>query len=172
MATPVIPSFCQTCGGALRETLSQAGEGPPFICTSCGRAVYLDPKLAVAAVVTTENQGVVLLRRAQRDKAYGKWILPGGHVDRGEEVTKAALREVKEETGLSVRLDGPLRVYSYESNPTVLIAYAATATSGELIMSPEALEIKVFPFDLIPWDELGYLSTRQALKDLLPVSCL
>jgi ADP-ribose pyrophosphatase YjhB (NUDIX family) len=122
----------------------------------------------VAAVVTTEDQGVVLLRRAQRDKAFGKWILPGGHVDRGEEVPKAALREVKEETGLDIHLQGPIGVYSYKDNPTVLIAYKAVRTSGELTMSPEALEIKVFPVDQIPWDELGYLSTRQALKDLLP----
>jgi hypothetical protein len=65
-------------------------------------------------------------------------------------------------------LQGPIGVYSYKDNPTVLIAYKAVRTSGELTMSPEALEIKVFPVDQIPWDELGYLSTRQALKDLLP----
>ena len=39
------------------------------------------------------------------EPGYGKWVFPGGYVDRGEEITLAALREAREEAGLDVRLD-------------------------------------------------------------------
>lgn len=166
MAHPFTPRFCALCGGSLIVTKALDHAGAPFCCSACGLPVYEDPKVAAAVVVDT-SQGVLLLRRAQRDRAHGKWILPGGHVDRGEVVALAAQREVAEETGLAVELTSLLGVYSYEGNPWVLVVYAATANGGLLQAGPEALEIRAFPPGEIPWGELGYESTAQALKDYL-----
>ncbi len=77
------PKFCPECGGRLAPPPRRGNGGPPLACLACGLPVYLDPKLAVACVVETAG-GVLLLRRAQADEAHGRWILPGGHVDRGE----------------------------------------------------------------------------------------
>jgi len=136
------------------------------VCSQCGLKAYLDPKLAVAAVVRREGE-VVLLRRAQRDAAFGRWILPGGHVDRGEDVKLACLREVSEETGLAVELKGLLNVYSYPANPVVLIVYLARPVGGELTPGREALEVRTFAPAEIPWADLGYPSTGHALRDAL-----
>ena len=122
--------------------------------------------MAAACTVTTDG-GVVLLRRAQRDEAYGRWILPGGHVNRGEAVDLAAKREVREETGLGVEIEGLLGVYTYPDNPVVLVVYQARHVSGVLNGNSEALDIRRFGPDEIPWDNLGYKSTSDALKDLL-----
>ena len=119
------------------------------------------------AGVVSCNGGVVLLRRAQHDQAFNRWILPGGHVNRGEEMETAVLREIGEETGLPSELRGLLGVYSYPGHPVVLAVYHARALSGDLNPGPEALEIAVFGPDEIPWDELGYRSTGDALRDFL-----
>ncbi|MEW5913136.1 MAG: NUDIX domain-containing protein [Thermodesulfobacteriota bacterium] len=138
----------------------------PFYCSGCGQPVYEDPKVAVAVVVR-RNGGIVLLRRSQRDRAYGKWILPGGHVDRGEEITAAAAREVREEIGLEVTITGLLGVYSYVDNPWLLVVYQAQDLGGEIRAGQEALEVAVFRPGELPWQELGYRSTAEALRDLL-----
>jgi ADP-ribose pyrophosphatase YjhB (NUDIX family) len=137
------------------------------LCSACGQKFYLDPKVAIAAVVRWEDGRVVLLKRAQRDQAYGRWILPGGHVDRGEVIEEAALREVAEETGLKVELDRLLGVYTYPGNPVVLVVYLAHPTGGALIQGREALDLALFDRTHIPWPELGYHSTGQAIKDML-----
>jgi len=154
------------CGGVLLPAAPHMDKRAPFYCSGCGQPVYQDPKVAVAVAVR-QGQGIVLLRRSQRDQAHGKWILPGGHVDRGEEATAAALREVREETGLEAAITGLVGVYSYVDNPWLLVVYQAQAQGGALRAGEEALEVAVFPPGELPWDEMGYQSTSEALRDLL-----
>lgn len=172
MSRQITPRFCSACGGPLRAPLNGAGGGPPLVCGLCGLASYMDPKVAAAAVVRDPAGQVYLLRRAQRDRAHGLWILPGGHVDRGEEVAAAAVREVDEELGLAVRLTGLVGVYSYPGNPVVLVVYAAQANGGAPRPGREALEVRAFTPAEIPWGSLGYASTGHALRDLLGLSAV
>lgn len=160
------PRHCPECGGVLIRPLASSNGGPPLICSACGQGLYLDPKAAAACIVSLEGR-LILLRRAQHDSAHGRWILPGGHVDRGEEVTRAARRETAEEVGLQVELERLVGVYSYPNNPVLLIVYAARAVGGELRPSREALEIGLFAPDELPWDEMGFTSTGDALRDYL-----
>ena len=160
------PRFCPDCGDVLLEPLPTTDGGAPLACRRCGIPVYLDPKVAAACTVQSGDK-VVLLRRAQHDEAFGRWILPGGHVNRGEAVDLAAQREVQEETGLGVEIEGLLGVYTYPENPVVLVVYKARHVSGKLNGGSEALEIGFFGPGEIPWDDLGYQSTSDALKDLL-----
>ena len=81
----------------------------------------------------------MLVRRAI-DPGYGKWVFPGGYVDRGEPLTVAAIREAREECGLDVRLDGLVNIYSYAGRAPVIVVYAATALGGTLAVDDEGLE--------------------------------
>lgn len=145
----------------------KAGDPTRLVCTSaaCGFVFYLDPKIAVGTIIRVEDDDRVVLVRRAIEPGYGKWVFPGGYVDRGEEITRAAIREAREEAGLDVRLDRLVGVYSYTGRTPVIIVYAATMISGELAVDEESLEARAFALGAIPWDELAFPSTREALED-------
>ena len=158
--------FCPVCSAPLERRLLRAGEPERLVCTSCGYVLYLDPKLAVGTIIRVDDGRIVLVRRAI-DPGYGKWVFPGGYVDRGEHVLAAAGREAREEAGLEVRIEGLVNIYSYPGRTTVIIVYAATATGGRLATDDESLEVALFDRADIPWAELAFRSTREALRDHL-----
>jgi 8-oxo-dGTP diphosphatase len=156
--------FCPACGGALEARRLKPSDPDRLVCTRCGFIFYMDPKVAVGTIIRTDDDQLVLVRRAI-EPGYGLWVFPGGYVDRGELVTAAAQREAKEESGLDVRIDGLISVYSYSGNSPVIIVYAATAIGGELCGDDECLEAGLFTPDSIPWDSLAFRSTGDALRD-------
>jgi ADP-ribose pyrophosphatase YjhB (NUDIX family) len=158
--------FCPVCGGPLESRLLKNGEPSRLVCGACGFVFYLDPKLAVGTIIRDERNRVVLVKRAI-EPGYGKWVFPGGYVDRGEEVRIAAIREAREETGLDVRIDHLLNIYSYSGRTPVIIVYAATMTGGCLACDDEGLEAGFFSPDTIPWEELAFRSTKEALEEFL-----
>ena len=106
------------------------------------------------------------MRRAI-EPGYGRWVFPGGYVDRGEPLTVAAVREAREECGLDVRLDGLVNIYSYPGRTPVIVVYAATAIGGTLCIDEECLETAEFDVSAIPWDDLAFRSTHEALQDYM-----
>lgn len=160
--------FCPVCGSALEPRVLKITEPKRLVCTNlaCGFVFYLDPKIAVGTIIRGPEQGIVLVKRAI-EPGYGKWVFPGGYVDRGEEITMAAIREAREEAGLDVRLDRLINIYSYAGSAPMIVVYAATMISGELAVDDESLEIREFSVDELPWDDLAFLSTREALRDYL-----
>jgi len=158
--------FCPACGGALEKRLLKASEPERLVCSACGFVFYLDPKVAVGTIIATGDSELVLVRRAI-EPGYGLWVFPGGFVDRGEDLASAAVREAREECGLDVRLDRLVNIYSYTDAAVIIIVYAATMMGGELCNDDECLEAKLFRPDDLPWDELAFRSTREALRDYL-----
>ena len=156
--------FCPACGGALEPRLLKPGDPERLVCLACGQVHYLDPKVAVGTIIGDGHGRVVLVRRAI-EPGYGLWVFPGGYVDRGEEVTSAAVREAREEAGLDVRLDGLVNIYSYPGRTPVIIVYAASVLGGALCHDDECLEARWFGARDIPWDALAFRSTREALED-------
>ena len=157
--------FCPECGGPVELRVVKEGEPERDRCTSCGKIHYEDPKVAACTIFELAG-GIVLARRAIKP-GYGKWVFPGGYVDRGEPVAEAAVRETREETGITVRLGELVGVYSYQGVPVVVIVYAAEAQGGTLEALDECLDVKAFPPDELPWDELAFTSTREALEAYL-----
>ena len=155
--------FCPVCGGTLEARVIKAGDPQRLVCVACEFVFYLDPKLAVGTIIHDDRNRVVLVKRAI-EPGYGKWVFPGGYVDRGEEVQVAAIREAREETGLDVRIDRLINIYSYTGRTPVIIVYAATMIGGGLGCDDEGLEADFFEPEQIPWDELAFRSTHEALR--------
>src|SRR5262245_14009619 len=144
--------FCPKCGGGLLPRLLKDGEPPRLVCSACTFVFYLDPKVAACTISMVEG-GVVLLRRSI-EPALGKWVFPGGFVDRGEAVHEAAVRETQEEVGLRVSLTGVLDVYSFPEYEVVVVVYAAEVVGGSLEARDECSDARAFPPEAIPWEEL------------------
>ena len=152
--------FCERCSAALVQKRVEGHNRP--VCPACEFVVYLDPKVA-AGVIVTLNDEVVLLKRGI-EPGMGKWVFPGGYVDRGEQVEAAAAREAMEEVGLEVEIQDLLGVYSYENVPTVLVVYAGAVVGGKLKGNFETLEVRTYAPGRIPWSELAFRSTVEALR--------
>jgi len=159
-------SFCPMCGGALEPRAIKQNEPERLVCVRCGFVFYLDPKVAVGTIIRDDDGRIVLVKRAI-EPGYGKWVYPGGYVDRGELVRDAALREAREEAGLQVRLERLINVYSYPGRAPVVIVYAATIVGGTLMVDDEGLEARFFRAEEIPWDDLAFPSTHDALREYL-----
>ncbi|MFF9480918.1 NUDIX domain-containing protein [Streptomyces sp. NPDC014733] len=105
--------------------------------------------VVAASAVVTDEAGRVLLQR-RRDS--GLWALPGGGMETADSLPGAAVREVKEETGLDVEITGLVGTYT---DPRHIIAYAdgevrrqfnvcftARAVGGRLAISEESTELR------------------------------
>jgi ADP-ribose pyrophosphatase YjhB (NUDIX family) len=158
--------FCPRCGGPLESRLLKATEPERLVCARCTFVHYIDPKIAVGTIITDDRGHIVLVRRAI-EPGYGKWVFPGGFIDRGETVEGAAMREAREECGLDVRLDRLVNIYSYPGVAVIIIAFAATVIGGTLVCDDESLEAQLFAPERIPWDELAFRSTKEALEEFL-----
>jgi mutator protein MutT len=138
--------FCQFCGGQTEIQLVDDRERP--VCTACGRVTFLDPKLAVAVLI--ERDGKILLgRRAHNTRSPGKWSFPAGFVERGEQVELAAIREVREETGLEIALDNLIGLFSQNGEIVVLAVYAAR-TEDEPVAGDDLTDVGWFSLDDLP----------------------
>ena len=88
-------------------------------------------------------------------------------MDIGETVSDAAARETLEEVRLNVRVADLVGIYSYPTSPVIVVVYRAEYVSGSVAAGDEALEAAIFPREKIPWDDLAFQSTKDALKDYL-----
>jgi ADP-ribose pyrophosphatase YjhB (NUDIX family) len=156
--------YCPRCGGrfVLEEIPPEEGH-EQLVCDRCRFIFYIDPKVVVTTV-TADRKRVVLLRRAQ-DPGRGRWGLPGGHIERGEDPFEAAVRETKEETNLDIEIIRLLRIHAAKDDGMVELVFEARpiGAARHLVPNIESNDIRFFYLDQIPWDTLAFESTRKAL---------
>src|SRR5204862_6794477 len=120
------------------------------VCTACGRTHFVDPKVAVGVLI--EADGRLLLVQRSQDPQQGKWSIPAGFMDRGEDPLHAAQREALEETGLEVQITGLQDIYPAGADgggADMLIVYRATVIHGELRPGDDASEAGYFAADAL-----------------------
>jgi ADP-ribose pyrophosphatase YjhB (NUDIX family) len=136
-----------------------------ILCPKCKNkiGVYQNPIPTVDIIIEIEPKGIVLIKR--KNPPYG-WAIPGGFVDYGESLEKAAIREAKEETNLRVEIIKQFHTYSdpkrdsrHHSISTVYIAKAKGIPKAK----DDALEIGIFNESNLP-DEIAF-DHRSILND-------
>jgi len=139
--------------------------------TSSTLAASRSPVLGVGAVIWNDKDEVVLIRRGKEPRK-DQWSIPGGHLEWGESLHEALLREAHEETDLTVELIGlidavDLITQDGAGNVTrhyVLIDFAVRAIGGDLRAGSDAAEARWVPFSQI--DEYPLWSeTRRIIEE-------
>ncbi|MCC7362587.1 MAG: NUDIX hydrolase [Anaerolineales bacterium] len=155
-----LANYCLRCGHAL-EVRPAAGALRP-VCPQCGRVHFFDPKVAVGVIV--ERAGRLLLIQRRGEPEMGKWSIPAGFVDAGEDPARAAEREGWEETGLKLQVTALVEVYGRQS-PTegadIFIIYRAAVVGGALAPGDDAAAAEYFGPEHLP--ELAFASTRRVV---------
>jgi ADP-ribose pyrophosphatase YjhB (NUDIX family) len=135
------------------------------VCDHCGHIHFEEPKVA-AGVLVTQDGKVLLVRRIMEPKR-GMWSLPAGFVDAEEDPAEAAVREVREETGLVIEIEGLLDVFHGKEHPngaSIVIIYIGRVRSGQIEAGDDVDGVDFFdPTDLPP---IAFEATKKALKHL------
>jgi 8-oxo-dGTP diphosphatase len=161
MAAPDSIHFCPTCGQPVIQK-EVDGRLRPF-CSACDRPFFHDPK--VAAAVLVENEGKALLVKRANVPERGKWTLPAGFVDAGEDPEEAAIRECLEETGLHIHIHSLLDVFSgkeHERGADIVILYRGSVESGSPKAGDDAMDVAFFGPEGLP--PLAFDATRKAIQ--------
>ncbi|WP_332660430.1 NUDIX hydrolase [Brevundimonas sp.] len=120
----------------------------------------LPSPVPAVGVVCLRGDEVLLIRRGTPPR-QGEWSLPGGRIEPGERLVDAALRELREETGVEAEITGLIDVvdgvFAEAGRHYVLIDYAARWVSGEPVAGDDATDARFVPLDqveaLVSWSE-------------------
>ena len=159
--------YCPKCAGELKLKKIDYAEHP--VCQSCGFVFFQNSKPTVGAVIVNDQNEVLLVKRAI-EPHLGKWAIPSGFLENGEDPVVGLKREVGEELGAAVEPINILGIcvddYAYTKGPfyTFNVFYRAKIISGEIKLDRENSQFRYFAKNEIPWDDLGFKSTEFAVK--------
>lgn len=157
-------NYCSRCGAALVLGSVEGEDRERLACRACGFVAYVNPRLVVTCLPVTAAGGLMLLRRGI-EPGHGLWAQPGGFMEIDETVRDGAIRETREETGLIVEPGAIVGLYTRPEAAIVVIAFEAAIVGGAPVVTPEALEVRPFGPEEIPWPDLAFRTTEWALRD-------
>jgi ADP-ribose pyrophosphatase YjhB (NUDIX family) len=109
----------------------------------------------------------VLLCRRAIEPRRGFWTLPAGYLELDETLEEGAAREALEEAQATITIDGILAVFSIARIGQVQVIFRARFADAALprfAAGPESLDVALYAWDAIPWDEIAFPSVRWALN--------
>ena len=121
------------------------------------------PRLGASVLVKHENK--YLLGKRNKENANGKWIIPGGGINWGETSEQAAIREIKEETGIDVKIKKLICIKeiiaTHADYHSIVFFYLAEPISKKIIASEDVSEARYFSIE-----EIKELDVVQSVKDV------
>ncbi len=137
-------NHCPICGG--QTVQAHDGQSIRPHCPNCRRFYYSNPVPAACCFLTNPNGELLMVQRSIEPRK-GMWTLPGGFVELGETTEEAALRELREETGLIGRKATLLGVStrpSKMSGGVIVLGYRVDEWEGELKADTDACDLGFF----------------------------
>ncbi len=132
-----------------------------MICAECGYVLYDNPKIVVGSVPRW-GERVLMCRRSIHPRR-GYWTLPAGYLELNEATSAGAEREAFEEAQAKIEIEGLLAIYDIPRISQVQLIYRARLIDEAVAAGPESLEVALFGWNEIPWDNIAFPSVRWAL---------
>jgi ADP-ribose pyrophosphatase YjhB (NUDIX family) len=157
--------YCPRCAAELTEC--EVRGIIRLTCSVCSYILYLPPA-AVTCVIAETEEGLLLVRR-RYPPGRGKWCLPAGFLEAGEQPAESAAREVLEETGLVVDVEGLYDCWATDEDPrtpVISLAFTARVTGGELEAGDDAEEARFFDAGALPAD-IAFADHRRVIRRYL-----
>jgi 8-oxo-dGTP diphosphatase len=154
--------YCSKCGGSVDVQI--IGDRPRDVCSVCGTIFYQNPLPAAGALVLDVDRRVLLVRR-KFPPNEGMWCLPIGFAEMGETIAEAALRELREETGVEGHI---LRLIDADSwsgayyGDLLVVTFEVEKTGGSETPGDDADDVGYFPIDRLP--PLAFPSNEKAIR--------
>ena len=167
--------FCPKCGSQdfeIHNALSRH-------CTQCGFTFYQNPRAYTAAFILN-SKGELLVATRGKEPAKGTLDLPGGFVDNNENAEEGMVREIKEETGLTVRPESAKylfsipNVYRYSGMDIHTLDFffqIQVDDDAEIKADDDAAELQWVPLREVYVERFGLRSIRQAVHRFLMQNC-
>ncbi len=144
------------------RTVPTGDDRERLTCQDCGFVAYENPKVIVGSVVS--EAGRILLCRRAIEPRRGYWTLPAGYMELAETVEEGARREAWEEARARIAIEGVLAIYSIARIGQVQVIFRASLAAPGFEAGPESLEVRLFDWADIPWDELAFPSVHWSLR--------
>ena len=150
--------YCPRCGTGMAKTGLLPFERQR--CSQCGTVNYLNPAPGITMLIRSPSQLVLIGKRAATARYGGQWCLPGGYIEYEESFIDTAFREIHEETGLQVRIEGVVNVVSNQLDDrhhTLVIVLIGDVVAGEPRAGDDLAELH--------WaDKAGHEATSYAFE--------
>lgn len=131
------------------------------VCEHCGFVNYQNPKIVVGSVV--RHEGRILMCRRAIEPRRGFWTIPAGYMELHETPHDGARREALEEANARLEIGDLLAVYTVARLSQVQLIFRATLADPSFSAGEESLEVALFSWQEIPWDEIAFPSVHWAL---------
>jgi len=156
-------NFCPKCGSdKLVKEIPKHDFELRWVCQNCNTIHYQNPIMVVGCIVL--HEGKILLAKRGISPRKGKWNLPCGFLEMNETAKNGAIREVKEETGIDVKVERLHTVYDVLPAGQVYLIFLASAKHTNYTLTHESTEIAFFDSGEIPWSEIAFSANVFALK--------
>lgn len=167
--------YCPKCGSQDFEVHNALSRH----CANCGFTFYQNPRASTAAFILNDK-GELLVARRGKEPAKGTLDLPGGFVDNDENAEQGMVREILEETGLSVDINeveylfSIPNVYRYSGMDihTLDLFFICHVSDDAVVKAADdAAELSWVPLKKVYVERFGLRSIRQAVHRFLEKNC-
>ena len=155
--------------GPVHVTIPEGDNRERLVCRECDFIWYKNPVVVVGAVATwndgdINSEDYILLCRRAIEPQTGLWTLPAGYLELEESSEEGAIRETWEEAQARISINRLLAIYNIPRLSQIQLIYKASMLSKDIAPGEESLEVQLFRWNDIPWDEIAFPTVRWALN--------